>query len=110
MSILQHETIQSNSGFAKEIEESALTMIFDNLQKGQYHYPVKSTIREIACNALDSIKERDAVKEILKGNAKEEDYFIRRDEALYKDSNYDPTYYDLTWLSDKKDVVIDFEN
>jgi len=110
MAILQHETIESNSGFAKEIEESALTMIFDNLQKGQYHYPIKSTVREIACNGLDSIKERDAVRKILEGKAKEEDYFIRRDEDLYKDSNFDPTYYDLKWFSKEKDVVITYNS
>ena len=110
MAILKHETIESNSGFTKEIEESALTMIFDNLQKGQYHYPVKSTIREIACNGLDSIKERDAVREILEGKKTEEDYFIRRDEALYKDSNYDPTYYNLNWLSKEKNVIITYHS
>lgn len=106
MAILEHQTIESTSGFKKELEESALTMIFDNLQKSQYHYPIKSTIREIACNALDSVKERDAVKEILLGKKKEEDYFIRRDDPIYKDSNFDPSYYDLNWLSDKKEVEI----
>ena len=92
MAIFEHDTIKSDSGFAKEIEESALTMIFDNLQKSQYHHPIKSTVREIACNSLDAIKERDAVREILKGKAKEEDYFIRRDEAIYKDSNFNKDY------------------
>lgn len=108
MAILEHKTIESSSGFAKEIEESALTMIFDNLQKSQYHYPIPSTVREVACNALDAIKERDAVIEILKGEKKEEDYFIRRDEAIYKDSNFDESYYDLEWLSREKNAVITY--
>lgn len=108
MAILEHETVTSESGFNKELEESALTMIFDNLQKSQYHYPVKSTVREIACNALDSIKERDAAKKILKGDAKEEDYFIRRDEALYRDSNFNIDYYDPNWLSNEPNVIITY--
>jgi len=108
MAILEHEVIESTSGFAKEIEESALTMIFDNIQSSQYKYPVKSTVREIACNGLDSIKERDAVVEILKGKAKEEDYFIRRDDPLYKDSNFNKDYYDLAWLSSDPDMVITY--
>jgi len=108
MAILEHEVVESTSGFAKEIEESALTMIFDNLQKSQYHHPIKSTVREIACNSLDAVKERDAVKEILKGNAKEEDYFIRRNEAIYKDSNFNKDYYDLKWLGNEKNVIITY--
>lgn len=110
MAILEHEVIKSTSGFAKEIEESALTMIFDNLQKSQYHKPIESTVREIACNALDAIKERDAVRKILEGKKKEEDYFIRRDDDLYKDSNFDPSYYDLKWLSKEKDVIITYNS
>lgn len=108
MAILNHDTIESDSGFAKEIEESALTMIFDNMQKSQYHKPIPSTVRELACNGLDAIKERDAVKEILKGKATEEDYFIRRDEPMYKDSNFDKSYYNLKWLSSEKDTVITY--
>lgn len=110
MAILQHEVVESNSGFAKEIEESAITMIFDNLQKSQYNKPIQSTVREIACNGLDSIKERDAAKQILSGAKKEEDYFIRRDEAIYKDSNFNIDYYDSKWLSDKKDIVITYHD
>lgn len=108
MAILQHETITSDSGFAKEIEESALTMIFDNMQKSQYHKPIPSTVRELACNGLDAIKERDAVKEILRGKATEEDYFIRRDDPMYKDSNFDKSYYDLKWLSNEPDTFITY--
>lgn len=108
MAILEHNVVKSTSGFTKEIEESALTMIFDNIQSSQYHYPIKSTVRELACNALDAIKERDAAIEILKGTAKEEDYFIRRDEALYKDSNFNKDYYDLAWLSNEPNIVITY--
>ena len=57
---------------------------------------------------MDAIKERDAVREILEGTKKEEDYFIRRNEAIYKDSNFDPSYYDLSWFSREKNAVITY--
>jgi len=110
MAILQHETIESSTGFKKEIEESALTMIFDNLQKSQYRYPIKSTVRELACNALDAVKERNAVLEILEGRKKEEDYFIRRDDAIYKDSNFNKDYYDPKWWSDEQFITITYHS
>lgn len=86
------------TGLAKEIEASALPLILDNLQKYQYQYPIKSTIREIASNAYDSVQEKLAAGKILRGEAKVEDYFIHRTEDLYKDSNWDPMYYDLKHL------------
>lgn len=99
MSIHNQETTEVGYGFEKEIEVSAIPMILDNLQRFQYQYPIKSTVREIASNAYDSVQEKLAAARILRGEAKVEDYFIHRDDPLYKDSNWDPAYYDLARLN-----------
>lgn len=95
---IHEEQIQDLQGFNKEIEESAIGMIFDNLQRYQYQYPQKSTVRELVSNALDAVKEKQIAVSILKGESKVEDHFLHREDALYKDSNFDQSYYDLSWL------------
>ena len=47
---------------------------------------------------MDSISEKKVAKEILSGKAKVEDYFVDLEGDLYKDSKFDPNYYDLKWL------------
>lgn len=106
MAIHESNVIESNTGFAKEIDESSKHMIFDNVQKYQYQFPQKSTVRELAANAIDSIKERDIAKLILSGQAKVEDYYLQRDYGEFKDSNFNADYFDLKWLSDKKEVEV----
>lgn len=90
----QHEV----GGFGKEIEESAKDIMMDVLQKHQYQFPHKSAIRELTSNALDAIREKTIALGILSGTLREEDYFIRRDDPKYVDSNFDPSYYDKDWL------------
>lgn len=102
------EELREVSGFDKEIEASALGMIFDNLQVYQYQYPERSTIRELVSNALDSVKERQIAQDILKGQAREEDYYLRRDDAVYKASNFDASYYNLDYLSSENYVRVDY--
>lgn len=85
-------------GFQKEIEESAKEVMLDVLQKYQYQFPHRSAIRELVSNSLDAIREKHIATQIITGKAKEEDYFIRRNDPLYKDSNFDPQYYNLDWL------------
>lgn len=97
---IHQEEVQEIQGFDKKIEESALGMILGNLQVSQYQYPQKSTIRELASNAMDAIREKDIAIGILSGALKEEDYYLRRDDELYKDSNFDVSYYDPQWLAD----------
>lgn len=95
---IHQEELQDIQGFKKEIEESAMGMILDNLQMYQYMYPQKSTVRELASNALDAIKEKQIALSILGGKSTVEEHFITRDDAVYKDSNFDPDYYDPKWL------------
>lgn len=98
MAILTEE-VQEMQGFTKEIEQSSMTLILDNLQRYQYQYPQKSTIRELACNAIDAITEKNVALGILSGKLKKEDYYLERDGEMYRDSNFDPGYYDPKWLS-----------
>jgi hypothetical protein len=95
---IHQEEIQELQGFKKEIEESALGMIMDNVQKYQYQYPQKSTVRELVSNALDAIRDKDVALSILSGKTNVEDHYIKRDDPMYKDSNFDPAYYDCNWL------------
>lgn len=88
-----------HGGMGKEIEQSAMELILDNLQKYQYINPIKSTVREIISNGIDSISEREVAKKILKGTHRVEDFFEERDGKIYQDSKFDPSYYDLRWLS-----------
>lgn len=110
MAILTEQTTQhSGGGFAKQIEETSLRMVYDNLQKNQYQYPHKSTIRELASNAIDAIRERDVARNILLGKARVEDHFVQREGELYKDSKFTPEYFDLTYLSKDPKVYIIYQ-
>jgi hypothetical protein len=109
MAIHESNKIESSSGFAKEFDEGSKHMAMDIVQRYQYQFPQKSTLRELAANAVDSHKERDIARLILSGRAKEEDYYIRREDAENKASNFDSSYFDLKWLSAKQDVEIIYE-
>jgi hypothetical protein len=109
MAIHTSTRTESTSGFEKVIDEASMSLALDVMQKHQYQFPQKSTIRELAANAVDSIKERDIAKLILSGRAKEEDYYVRRDDSEFKASNFNADYFDLKWLSNKQDVEIIYE-
>lgn len=108
MAILEHNQSQISGGFEKKIEDSAVGMIFDMVQKSQYQYPLKSSVREIVSNALDSIRERDAAKLILSGQASISDYYEQREGDIYADSKFDKNYYDTNWLSTDPKVYITY--
>jgi hypothetical protein len=94
------------AGHTKTIDQGAIDLILDNLQKSQYAYPFKSTTREIVCNAIDSIQERNVARLILTGKNKVEDFFVQMEGEVYKDSKFDPSYYDLKWLNTDDTVEI----
>lgn len=118
---IHEEAVIQHSGQSKELDEGAVDMILDNLQISQYVYPVKSTIRELGSNAVDSIREKNTAIEILTGKAKVEDYYyvpgknkemdeaIKANPGVYKDSVFDPLYYDLDFLSDNDRVEITYQ-
>lgn len=106
MAIHVQEETQLQKGYLKTIDESGILMIFDTLQKYQYAFPIKSTVRELLSNAIDSVSEKRVAKEILSGKAKTEDYFVELDGDIYKDSKFDPSYYNLDWLSNDMTVAM----
>ena len=68
MAIVEEKTIQSKDGVKKTIDGNSMGMALDILQRGLYSFPIKSTVRELASNAHDAVKERDVAKTILAGN------------------------------------------
>jgi hypothetical protein len=108
MAILEQQTTEISGGFNKEIESGAMSLMMDILQKYQYQFPVKSSIRELASNGLDSISEREVAKKILSGQNQVSDFFEEREGDLYKDSKFDPDYYDLKYLSTDPNIYITY--
>ena len=92
----------------KTVEKSAVTLLLDITQTHQYRLPLNSTIREIVCNGKDSIQEKNVALSILNGKSRVEDHYISREGDLYKDSKWDPNYYDTKYLSNNDDVTIEY--
>ena len=109
MAIHDQQIQEVSSGFSKQIDEGAMRMLLDNFQKDQYSYPEKSTIRELVSNGIDAIRERDVATSILSGKSKVEDHYVVREGPEYKDSKFDPDYYDLRWLSQDPYVYITYK-
>jgi hypothetical protein len=114
--IQDNQTISSNvSGFKKKIDESAATMMLDNLQTFMYQKPIQSCVRECASNALDAVKEKRMAIAILSGEAKISDYYVEKETIagqsdIYRDSKFNPEYYDLKWLNLEDKVTLDYFN
>ena len=108
MAIITESPIEVKGGFTKQIDAGATSLMFEILQKHQYQFPIKSTVREIVCNSLDSVKERDMALEIISGKAKVEDYYIEREGDLFKDSKFDKDYYNPEFLSQEPNVFVDY--
>lgn len=106
MAILEQETKENVSGFTKTIEESAMPIVLDYLQKAAYQFPEASTIRELACNAIDSTREKFRALSILRGESTVEDHYAQREGDVYKDSRFKPEYYAPQWLSEKRTISI----
>lgn len=104
MAIIPEEKKEMQGGFKKAIDASGAKLMFDALQKYQYSHPIKSTVRELLSNGIDSVAEKNMAKSILLGRKKISDYYVEIEGELYQDSHFNPDYYDLNWL-DKKDTV-----
>jgi hypothetical protein len=111
MALFETKTIKSEDGIAKRIEESSMGIALDILQRGIYAFPIKSTVRELASNAYDAIKERDTAKAILTKHANVEEFFdvTKSLDGIHENSGWDPSYFDLNWLSDDPYVYIYYE-
>ncbi len=106
MAILRDEFTEVTDSVIKEFEEGAHGLALDILQKYQYRYPFKSSIRELVSNALDSHKEREVAREILFGRLDVKDVYVDIEGVLYKDSKFDPSYYDFNYLSDDNKIKV----
>jgi hypothetical protein len=114
--ITDNQTVSSNvSGFKKRIDESAATMMLDNLQTFMYQKPIQSCVRESVSNAIDSVKEKRMAIDILEGRAKVEDYYVEKEidaaqADIYQDSKFNKEYYQLKWLDVEDKVTINYHN
>lgn len=102
---IEKREVAGTVGITRNINQAAVGMIMDIVQAQQYTKPIQSTVRELTANAVDSQGEKERAFDILSGKAKVEDFFIEREGDLYKDSKWDPSYYDLTKLNKDKNQV-----
>lgn len=107
MAILDEKNMYGG-GMVKEIEASAIGLVLQNLQQDQYQYPIKSYIREVVSNCVDSNDEKKLAQKIIAGEAKVEDYFATTESELTKDSEFDSSYYNPEYLSDDDTVQITY--
>ena len=104
------KAVQSSSaGLQKRINKSAEKLVFDVLQSTQYSTPIDSTVRELVTNACDSQREKEIALEILSGKKTIEDYYITRHEEEYRDSNFEPGYYNVSRFSDSNTVIVEYQ-
>ena len=109
MGIHIQQANQVEGGFQKTIDEGSMRMVLDNLQRTQYQYPYKSTVRELVSNSIDAVRERETAISILTGKTKVEDHFVVIEGSEYKDSKFDPSYYDQAWLSNDPTIYITYK-
>lgn len=105
---IERSKVEGSKGMERTIDKSAEKLILDTIQITQYMYPEASTVRELTSNAVDSVVEKRKAIEILTGKKKIEDYFITRNDEKYKDSNFDPTYYNLAHLDSNDTVSLNY--
>jgi len=105
MAVLEQKHTEGDSGFAKTFEAGAEALMLSFVQQDQYQFPIPSAIRELVSNCRDSINEKQMFFEINSGRAKVSDYYADNEGDLYKDSKYDPTYYQEKWLSKTENKI-----
>lgn len=105
MAILEQQKTEGDSGFKKSFEAGTEAMLFDFVQNQQYSTPIPSAVRELTSNAIDSINEKKMFFEISSGRAKVSNYYVEKEGELYKDSKYNPDYYNEKWLSKTRDEI-----
>jgi hypothetical protein len=105
MAILEEKTAQVDGGFAKTLEAGTEHLVMGFVQSDQYKFPVSSAIRELVSNCRDSINEKQMFFDIHSGRTKVADYYIEQEGEIYKDSKYDPSYYDEQWLSKTENKI-----
>ncbi len=92
---IEKSTSIGTKGHEKKIDVGAQKMIYDILQNTQYQKPEESVVRELTSNAVDSQREKEVAIDILENHKDPSEYYIYREGDKYKDSNWNPDYYDL---------------
>ncbi len=101
MAIVDDKYVESTDGIKKTIDKGSMSMALDILQRGLYAHPIQSTVRELASNGYDAIKERDVAKSIILGESTIEEHFdVTKIDGIFHASGWDLTYFDLAWLSE----------
>lgn len=110
MALVEEKYVESTDGIKKTIDKGSMSMALDILQRGLYAHPIQSTVRELASNGYDAIKERDVAKEILLGNTNVEDHYdVTKVNGIFHSSGWDPSYFDINWLSSDPHVYLYYE-
>lgn len=109
MSVLNQEITESTSGFKKEIDEAGISLLLDTVQIYIYQFPIKSSTRESVSNAIDSITERNIAKILLKDPSRIGEFYVEREGEIYKDSRFDPSYYNPKFMSSDDTVYITYQ-
>lgn len=95
-------------GIKKEIDEGAYDLIFQAVQEDMYSFPIRSFVREGISNGLDAIVERTVFEAIKAGQPVENYYLQRNDHKLLKDSGFDESYYNKSFLGTNDKVVVTY--
>ena len=110
MALVDDKYVDSTDGIKKTIDKGSMGMALDILQRGLYAHPIQSTVRELASNGYDAIKEREVAKSIILGTSTIEDHFdVTKIDGIFHASGWDPTYFDLKWLSDDANCYLYYE-
>lgn len=109
MSVLNQEVTESSSGFKKEIDEAGISLLLDTVQIYIYQFPIKSSTRESVSNAIDSITERNIAKILLKDPSRISEFYVEREGEIYRDSRFDPSYYNTKYMSNDDTVYITYQ-
>lgn len=111
MAYIAHQSSTATDTIDKGVDKGALAMMLDVLQNYQYEQPVPSSLRELISNGIDAGKEKNSAIAILEGSLKVEDVYVQGvadGDGLYKDSKWDPDYYDPQWLSNDNTVQVEY--
>jgi hypothetical protein len=110
MAIVEKQYLKSEGGIRKSIDQGSIPMALDILQRGLYAFPIPSTVRELTSNARDAIVERNVARDILTEKTTVEEHFdVEKVGGIYHSSAWDPSYFDLNWLSNDNHVYIYYE-
>jgi signal transduction histidine kinase len=107
---VKQSEILGSAGIKRTINAGAEKLILDTIQITQYVKPEESTVRELVSNAVDAQREKEKAISILTGKSTVEEHYIHRDDATYKDSNWDSSYYSLEHLAaDQENVELIYQ-